>query len=94
MQVPTYDYNYGYLIERYEIDPLKTRREKHILLIMYRHAQDSKDLDTNAPSIYLRNCNKMKFEKRNTALTKEKGPYNRGVSLWDSLPTQEQIATT
>ena len=87
--------DYGELLDLYGIELLHKRRRKHHLTVMYRHAQDIKNLEPFRPVITLRSHNKIKFKIHKTALTKvQKSPYNRGVSLWDHLPLEVQKATT
>ena len=87
--------DYNDLMELYGIEPLWKRRKHHHLLVMYRHAQDTANLNCSRPGIILRSSTKIKFRNRKTALTKvQKSPYNRGVSLWDRLPADVQRATT
>ena len=79
----------------YAIEPLKARRRKHHLALMYRLSKIDDYLDTARPEIVLRNRDKIKFITPKTKLTKVlKSPYYRGVSLWDMLPQQVQRATT
>ena len=79
----------------YAIEPLKARRRKHHLSLMYRISKIKAYLDTSRPEIILRNRDKIKFVTAKTKLTKvAKSPYYRGVSLWDMLPQQVQRATT
>ena len=87
--------DYNDPMELYGIEPLWKRRKHHHLLVMYRHAQDTANLNCSRPGIILRSSSKIKLRDRKTALTKvQKSPYNRGVSLWDRLPADVQRATT
>ena len=79
----------------YAIEPLRTRRRKHHLALMYRLSKIDSYLDLTRPEIDLRSRNKIKFSTAKTKLTKVmKSPYYRGVSLWDMLPEEVQRATT
>ena len=79
----------------YNIVPLKERRKKHHLSLMYRLSSIDSYLDTSRPGINLRSRNKIKFSVPVTKLTKvKKSPFYRGVSLWDRLMVKTQRATT
>ena len=54
----------------YSIEPLKDRRRKHHLALMYRLSRIERYLDTDQPEILLRNRNKIKFLTSKTKLTK------------------------
>ena len=86
----------GASMERiYNISPLRDRRRKHHLALMYRLSTVEKYLDNDRPRIILRSRNKIKLRTSATRLTKvTKSPYYRGVSLWDMLDEKQQKATT
>ena len=75
----------------YNIEPLRARRRKHHLSLMYRLSKIDLYIDSVRPEIELRSRNKIKFSTAKTKLTKVmKSPYYRGVSLWDMLPEEVQ----
>ena len=79
----------------YNFEPLKARRRKHHLALMYRLSKNGLYLDTVRPKIALRSRNKVKFTTAKTKLTKVmKSPFYRGVTLWEMLTAQVQRATT
>ena len=79
----------------YNIVPLKERRRKHHLSLMYRLSIIPSYLEVKRPEINLRSRKKIKFSVPVTKLTKvTKSPYYRGVSLWDRLTVEVQRATT
>ena len=79
----------------YSIIPLRERRRKHHLSLMYRLSKIETYIDTDRPEIVLRSRDKIKFQTPVTKLTKVmKSPYYRGVSLWDMLNEEQQKATT
>ena len=79
----------------YNIEPLRARRRKHHLALMYRLSKTGLYTDTTRPEIVLRSRHKIKFSVAKTKLTKVmKSPYYRGASLWDMLPKEVQRATT
>ena len=86
----------GTSMERvYRIIPLRERRRKHHLSLMYRLSKIETYIDTDRPEIVLRSRDKIKFRTPVTKLTKVmKSPYYRGVSLWDMLNEEQQRATT
>ena len=74
------------LLDLYDLERLKSRREKHHLSLMYRLKDDNDLIEPHRADIELRNNNKIKFEIRTTKLTKvANSPYYRGVRLWDQL---------
>ena len=79
----------------YGIEPLKTRRCKHHLALMYRLSKIDSYIESTRPEIVLRNRNKIKFLVPKTKLTKVmKSPYYRGTTIWDMLTEEVQRATT
>ena len=79
----------------YNIVPLRERRRKHHLSLMYRIRDFTSYLDIARPAVNLRSNNKIKFCTPRNRLTKVlKGPFYRGVSLWDRLTVRVQRATT
>ena len=79
----------------YNFEPLKAKRRKHHLALMYRLSKNGLYLDTARPKIALRSRNKVKFTTAKTKLTKVmKSPFYRGVTLWEMLTAQVQRATT
>ena len=80
---------------RYNITPLKERRKKHHLSLMYRLSSVNSYLEVNRPEVNLRSRRKIKFSVPATKLTKIiKSPFYRGASLWDRLAIGVQRATT
>ena len=83
------------LENRYNIVPLKERRKRHHLSLMYRLSSIDQYLESRRPAVNLRSRNKIKFLVPTTKLTKViKSPFYRGVSLWDMLSVTVQRATT
>ena len=79
----------------YNIEPLRARRRKHHLSLLYRLRKIDLYIDSVRPEIELRSRNKITISTAKTKLTKVmKSPYYRGVSLWDMLPEEVQRATT
>ena len=80
---------------KYNLIPLKERRRKHHLALMYRISRINLYIDDERPEIILRNRNKIKFKTPITKLTKVlKSPFYRGARLWDMLTEDVQRATT
>ena len=77
------------------ITPLKERRKKHHLSLMYRLSRVETYLENTRPEINLRSRHKIKFSIPVTKLSKVmKSPFYRGASLWDRLSQEVQRATT
>ena len=83
------------IMDRYNIVPLKERRNKHHLALMYRLSTIELYLETDRPAVNLPSRRKIKFSTPATKLTRViKSPFYRGVSLWDRLTIEVQRATT
>ena len=79
----------------YNIEPLKDRRHRHHLALMYRLSRIDRYIDADRPDITLRSRNKIKFQTPRTKLTKVmNSPFYRGARLWDMLAEEVQKATT
>ena len=79
----------------HNITPLKERRKKHHLSLMYRLSRVETYLENTRPEINLRSRHKIKFSIPVTKLSKVmKSPFYRGASLWDRLSQEVQRATT
>ena len=79
------------LYRNYNIEPLKTRRKRNILKIMYDQSRDVNNIYTNNCNIKLRSSKKVKLKSSFTRLTKvKKSPMYRGLELWDQLPEKLQ----
>ena len=75
------------LEQMYNLEPLRKRRKRHHLVLMYKLAHAGYNLEHERPNIVLRNRNKLKFQTAHTTLTKVmNSPYFRGAKLWDTLP--------
>ena len=73
------------------ITPLKERRKKHHLSLMYRLSRIEAYLENKQPEINLRSQHKIEFSIPATKLTKVlKSPFYRGVSLLDRLSLEVQ----
>ena len=74
---------------------MEDRRKKHLLAVMYRHAQKNFNIENQHPKIQLRNRGNIKFKVPYTTLTKvQNSPFYRGAKLWERLPEGVQKATT
>ena len=79
------------LYRDYNIEPLKTRRKRNILKIMYDQSRDVNNIYTNNCNIKLHSSKKVKLKSSFTRLTKvKKSPMYRGLELWDQLPEKLQ----
>ena len=75
----------------YNIEPLKTRRKRNMLNIMYDQSLDSSNIYTNNCNIELRSSKKVKLKSTFTRLAKvKKSPLYRGLDLWNQLSVQLQ----
>ena len=76
--------------------PLKFgRQQKHLLAVMYQHAQKNFNLENQRPTIQLRNRGKIKFKVPYTTLIKvQNSPSYRGANLWERLPEGVKKNTT
>ena len=67
------------LCQVYNHSSLEDRRKKHLLSVMYRHAQKKFNLENQRPKIQLRSRGKIKFKVPYTTLTKvQNSPFYRG----------------
>ena len=83
------------LCQVYNHSSLEDRCKKHLLAVMYLHAQKNFNLESQRPKIQLKNRGKIKFKVPYTTLTKvQNSPYYRGAKLWERLPEGVQKATT
>ena len=70
------------LCQVYNHSSLVDRRKKHLLAVMYRHAQKNSNLENQRPKIQLRNRGKIKFKVPYTTLTKVlNSSFYRGAKL-------------
>ena len=75
----------------YLVDPLKTRRKRNILNVMYDQSRENENIYISNCNINLRSSNKVKMKLAFTRLTKVmKIPLYRGLELWDNLPKKLQ----
>ena len=71
------------LCQVYNHSSLEDRRKKHLLAVMYRHAQKNFNLEHQRPKIQLRNRGKIEFKVPYTTLTMvQHSPFYRGAKLW------------
>ena len=79
------------LLCEYNIEPLKTRRKRNILNLMFDQSKDDVNVRVNRSNIKLRSANKKILTSQFTRLTKvQKSPFYRGLDLWNKLPENLQ----
>ena len=79
------------LLVRYNIEPLKTRRKRSLLNLMYKHSRQIDNVDLKSCNINLRSTKKIKLKSQFARLTKvKKSHLYRGIELWNDLPENVQ----
>ena len=79
----------------YNLKKLKSRRDEHILCVMYAHSKVKTNLTKPVEGMVLRNSNKVKFYCKKTDFTKvQQSPFYRGMSLWNQLSESTQKLLT
>ena len=79
------------LYHRFKLEPLKNRRRRNLVKLMYIESKKSVNIEMHRPKMTLRSSNSVKLTHRFTKLTKiQKSPYYRGLELWDKLPSDIQ----
>ena len=78
------------LMSEYRIPSIRQRREEQLLAFMYSISRNPKYIDIRRPLMALRSSAKIKFKEKLTVKTLVlKSPYNRGVSLWNTLSEEQ-----
>ena len=79
------------LFNTFNVEPLKKRRKRNILNIMYDQSRNKEYLLIGTSHINLRSTKKVKMKSAFTKLTKVlKSPFYRGLELWNQLPIELQ----
>ena len=79
------------LYNTYNVEPLKVRRKRNLLNIMYDQSQNINNLQNRKCNINLRSSRKVKMKSSFTRLTKVmKSPLYRGLELWNQLSDELQ----
>ena len=75
------------LYNSYNVEPLKVRRKRNLMKIMFDQSHDINNLHVKSCNINLRSTKKVKFKTPFTRLTKVmKSPLYIGHELWNQLP--------
>ena len=75
----------------YNIEPLKLRRKRNLLKIMYNQSHEENNLQEYEMNMKLRSSKKVKMKSDFTSKTRVyNSPLYRGLKLWDSLPADIQ----
>ena len=79
------------LQELYKIEPLRLRRKRNLVKIMYNQSQEENNLKECNLNMELRSAKKVKMKSDFTSKTRVlNSPLYRGLKLWDSLPANIQ----
>ena len=76
----------------YKIEPLKLRRQRNLVKIMYTQSLEGNNIQQECETnMKLRSANKVKMKSDFTSKTRVfNSPFYRRLKLWDSLPVQIQ----
>ena len=79
------------LYNKYKLEPLKVRRNRNLVKLMYAESKISANMEVALPKMALRSASSVKLIHRFTKLTKiQQSSYYRGLQLWDKLPPDIQ----
>ena len=79
------------LYNKYKLEPLKVRRNRNLVKLMYAESKVSANKEADKPTMTLRSASSVKLIHKFTKLTKiQQSPYYRGLQLWDKLPPDIQ----
>ena len=71
---------------KYNIEPLKLRRKRNLVKIIYKNSKNTMNIDQERPNMDLRSKPKVKLKSKFTSITKVyNSPLYRGLRLWDKL---------
>ena len=83
--------SYAELGKLYNIEPLRVRRKRSLLRVMYTQSKDEINIVATTCTRILRSRKKVNLKYKFSDLTKlHNSPFYRGVKLWNTLPAEIQ----